>query len=87
MAGPRLTAPEPLLSAAEPPRPSWKLLPSLPHSPISSSNVAKGQARRCSRGPPLRDAGNADGNGSGAARGGGDGGCDLPFMPDHDEHD
>ena len=35
------------------------------------------------RGPLPRDAGNADGNGSGAARGGGDGGCDLPFMPDH----
>jgi hypothetical protein len=39
------------------------------------------------RGPPLRDAVNADGEGGGAARGGGDGGCDLPFMPDHDEHD
>ena len=43
------------------------------------------QAQR--RGPPPRDAGDADGGGGGGGGGNGGGGGDLPFMPDHDEQD
>ena len=94
MAGPRLTQRPSPYSAVE---------PSLVGAPAFSSPPASQQqqwqkvrldgaleAQR--RGPPPRDAGDADGGGGGGGDGGGGddgdhGGGDLPFMPDHDEQD
>jgi hypothetical protein len=81
MAGPCLTAPKSLLSSRTLPRGA----PAFSSPPASQQQQWQkvrldGALEAQRRGPPPRDAGDADGGG-----GNGGGGGDLPFMPDHDD--
>ena len=89
MAGPCLTAPKSLLSSRTLPlgAPAFSSPPASQQQQWQKVRL-DGALEAQRRGPPPRDAGDADGgggNGGGGGGGNGGGGGDLPFMPDHDD--